>query len=276
MLAGTLALITCAACPVAAAAAEQTTPSQTLELLGVIRDFPPNSAHPDFLVNPSATPGARSSRNIGLTLDADYKPVYVGGGKRVNQEYRDAQNNKIAWCAPPAPGDTAGSFSSDDNGGIVSQATFSQWFRDVPGVNLSRPWSITLTRDSSGVYEYDTTNFHPIDNQLLGNGPDEHNFYFTYEIAASFTAAPGQFVNFTGDDDCWIFIDNRLVIDHGGIVANREQHFTLDRLGLTPGDAYEMRFYFAERKQPQSQFRLRTNIDSMSTGMSVAVLDPCD
>ena len=37
-----------------------------VDLLGVVRDFPPGSEHPDFKVNPSATPGARSAKNIAL------------------------------------------------------------------------------------------------------------------------------------------------------------------------------------------------------------------
>jgi len=268
------------AMPLAEAGPEPTSESvepadNYFELLGVVRDFPPESGHPDFKVNPSATPGARSAKNIALMLDADKKPVYVGGGRRINQEWRDAAGNKISWCAPAAPGDNTGSFSSSDNGGITNATTFAQWFRDVPGVNMSRAWSIRLERQSNGVFEYDVSDFHPVDNQLLGNGPDEHNFYFTYEIDCTFVAQPGQFVTFTGDDDCWIFVNNRLVIDHGGIVANRRQHFTFDRLGLTAGQTYELKFFFAERQQPQSQFRLETNVGLHSYN-EVAVSVSCD
>ena len=56
---------------------------------------------------------------------------------------------------------------------------------------MSRAWSIRLERESSGAFVFNTHDFHPIDYQLLGNGPDEHNFYFTFEIDCTFEAQPG-------------------------------------------------------------------------------------
>ena len=186
-------------------------PPDKLSLTGHIRDFPPNSAHIDFQVNPSATPGARSCKNIQTTLDSEFKPVFIGNGKRINQEWRDSSNRKIAWCQPliSAPAnmkDNVGSTNSNDNGGIHNATSFAQWFRDVPGVNMSRLWTINLNRQSDGSYLYDTNNFNPVDFQLFGNGFDEHNFYFTYEIICEFTAGPGLWLEFKGDDDFWLFL----------------------------------------------------------------------
>jgi fibro-slime domain-containing protein len=240
---------------------------QTIELTGIIRDFTADG-HPDFLINPSATPGAKSAKNIGLTLDADNKPVYVGNGLTVGHEWKDSENRVIGWCQPPLADDDPGEFSSPDSGGIEGAETFAQWFRDIPGVNMSGLWTLTLTKKNSGdpMWSYSTNNFNPIDEQLLGNGTDEHNFYFTYEIVADlvYHADANQFLWYKGSDDCWIFIDDKLVIDHGGIAANRNQCVYLDRLGLTDGEQCQMRFFMAERFQPQTQFHIKTNIELLS------------
>jgi fibro-slime domain-containing protein len=130
---------------------------------------------------------------------------------------------------------------------------------------------------------YDTNNFNPVDNQLMGNDFDEHNFFFTYEITARFTYDHdgNQFFWYKGDDDCWIYVNGRLVMDHGGIAGSREQTVQIhnSRPGLetmVDGQEYEIRWFIAERKQPQSQFHVKTNLLLNTTQSSDAVLAAYD
>ena len=43
------------------------------------------------------------------------------------------------------------------------QAAFDQWYRDAPGMNLTRTMQLTFPRQSDGRYRYDNASFFPLD-----------------------------------------------------------------------------------------------------------------
>lgn len=88
-----------------------------------------------------------------------------------------------------------------------------------------------------------------------------HNFGFAMKIQATFQYIPGQYFEFNGDDDVWVFIDNKLVVDIGGQHQKVKRSVDLDKLGLTPDSTYNFHIFYAERKREASNFMMRTSID---------------
>ncbi|MEN6428796.1 MAG: fibro-slime domain-containing protein [Phycisphaerales bacterium] len=204
-------------------AAVVATPAMTeasITLTTTVRDF--NASHPDFEGLIQTDPGIVQS-----TLGADGKPVYAG---------------------------LAG------NPTTSGAANFNQWYNDVAGVNLSTPYDLVLNDIGGGVYQYSDSTFYPIDDQLLGNEGRSHNYHFTLELHSEFTYQTGQTFTFTGDDDVFVFIDDQLVIDLGGVHSALTASVNLDTLGLTAGENYSFDLFFAERHTTESSFTMQTSI----------------
>ena len=218
-----------------------------LILSGVIRDFNGTGqpgAHPDF-EKQCCPPNFGVYTGIVLpTLGSDREPVY---------------NN---------------STTSPWNSGFVR---FNQWFHDAPGVNIKKNLNITLIKQPTVpvTWKYNNGSFFPIDNQLFGNysGPGisysgpKHNFHFTFETHNTFTYRGGETFSFSGDDDVWVFINNNLVIDLGGVHSNQTSSVNLDSLGLTRGNTYNFDFFYAERHTVASDMKITTSIKLEQNGL---------
>jgi len=271
----------------ATAHAESTPPAQLI-LTGIVRDFRERTkpgGHPDFEATPARGFGLYCD-NISPFLGEDKKPAFKGGGFRVGTQWRDASGRPICWrLFDPSQGDQAGSRQGTytDSGGITSAASFSTWFNDDLDLNTSTPLSITLVRQLNGTYVFDSQvdttyralgGFFPIEGQLFGNsgGTPNRNFHFTLELHTKFTydARGGQVFGFRGDDDVWVFIDGKLVIDLGGVHGAVEQFVDLNRLGLIDGRDYELSFFFAERHRTQSNFKVTTNLQLQTVELPAA------
>ena len=195
----------------------------SISLSTTVRDF--SSAHPDFEDGISGL----ATGLVSSTLNAEGNPDFIG-----------------------APG----------AGAISSAASFDQWYKDVPGVNTAYALSLTLneTAPGSGIYSYASSAFFPIDGVATDTEGRPHNYHFTLELETSFTYQGGEVFNFTGDDDLWVYIDGQLCMDLGGVHGAASGSCSLDSLGLTVGEDYAFKLFFAERHTTESNFRVDTTI----------------
>jgi len=133
---------------------------------------------------------------------------------------------------------------------VSSAASFAQWFADIAGTNIQVPnVPLPFTDNGNGTYSYNNTSFFPIDNQGFGNEGNAHNQHFTAQIHQPFTYQPGQTFSIISDDDSWVFVDHKLVIDAGGIHGTLGGSVNLDTLALAAGGVYDLDIFFADRNR---------------------------
>ena len=200
-------------------------------LTGVVRDFrayEDGAGHPDF----ETFGGDGLDGIVEATLGPDHKPVYAHAGSTIY---------------------------------TTGPAEFDQWYRDVPGVNVSIPYTIVPTISQDGSLVYDNSAFFPIDDQGFGNEGREHNFHFTFELHMEFAYKGGEVFTFTGDDDLWVFINGKLAIDLGGLHQALSETIDLDaraaELGIAVGETYPLDLFHAERHTSASNFHIESSLE---------------
>ena len=186
-------------------------------------------------------------------------------------------------CAASDGGTTTAGLGGADAGGAANPYA-KRVFLDA----LGRPTALTLTQGASGTYTYAQPLFFPVDGLGWNAGtnpqtdtdcepdPDAgpplphglHNFsftselhyIFTYQAAVAASPTPSVF-SFTGDDSVWAFINNKLVVDLGGVHNPASGTFTLDTangtaLGLVDGGWYSIDVFQAEQHVCRSTYNL--------------------
>jgi fibro-slime domain-containing protein len=155
------------------------------------------------------------------------------------------------------------------------QTLFDYWYRDTPGINMPFDYTIMLTPLGGGVSTFDDQEFFPLDgrgwnDEYVGDDGKMHNFSFTFELHTTFEYMGGEVFTFIGDDDVFVFIAKKLVVDLGGVHGAETKAIKLDTLvtddsaatpvPLTKGTTYPLDIFYNERHTVSSHFRMDTSI----------------
>jgi fibro-slime domain-containing protein len=192
------------------------------------------SSHPDF----EKTVGSEDGL-VEATLGADRKPVFAHTGATTT---------------------------------VSGPVSFDQWYRNVKDVNLPFVLQVFFA-PTNGTTSFQSSAFFPLDGKGFGNENNNHNFHFTTEIHTQFRYNGGEVFNFTGDDDVWIFINNHLLVDLGGVHGAKSATVNMDmkakEVGIAKGEVYPFDMFQAERHTSESNFRADTNLEFVDCGTIV-------
>ena len=143
---------------------------------------------------------------------------------------------------------------------VSTGENFDQWFRHVEGVNTNII-RLLINESAESRFRFIDESFFPINGTLFGNQGLPNNYHFTMEARGSFIYEEGATAQFIGDDDFWLFIDDRLVIDLGGLHDRLGATADIASLDLVPGHEYPIHFFFAERHTTESRFLFETSFE---------------
>jgi fibro-slime domain-containing protein len=184
---------------------------------------------------------------------------------------------------------------------FTSAAAFNQWYRDTDGVNLPlvRDLPLRLQPDGSFLFDSATDSENGQFDPILGDGwespitiddldatvyegtefcdvnlvpePDApttagataRNMSFTTETRFVFEYQGGEQFAFSGDDDVWVFVNDRLVVDLGGLHEVATGEFTLSNAAATEGIAT------VTREGPPGSALTLANGVAIDTGMQL-------
>lgn len=189
-------------------------------------------------------------------LDADGKPQHVTANRK-NTENAYANNTLTS-----------------------SVDYFSKWYRDDPDFNITVLQTLTFAKLATGEFRYANASFFQLNDLGFGNYKTTgKNFHFTSEVRYWFEYHGGETLQFKGDDDVWVFVNQQLAVDLGGVHGVIDGSVVLNsadgtgsvcenialggctsprtvNLGLLLGNVYEIVVFQAERHTSASNYTL--------------------
>ena len=229
--------------------------------------------------------------NPGTNVPGGFYPAEVSPsdeameGLRTIDTTRKVAVNKLICNGPGWDGGT------DCEGNYVKGGEFSMNGTKTPwGKEISEKFGISWIEDGWG---WSCLYYAPIDwphykdgteilvsSQDQGNNPRWNSFetgvdmdtaimttagrnqHFCLESHAKFQFRKGLNFSISGNDDIWVYINNKLAVDVGGVHIPAPGYVDLDKFLPTAkaGDIYDIDIYFCNRRNPTSTLQIATNM----------------
>jgi fibro-slime domain-containing protein len=242
----------------------------TMRVWVTFYDFHSNLSNPEFETIPSASATEICKNMVSDTLDTQGKPT-VGANPYFNLSV-------AKWFRPWAAGDFTfpnyGNYSIANAAGITPKFLTVGYDTAFKNIVSQDTLVFTYVSGSEGVYQFDNQTFFPLDGKGFGAEGKPHNFSFTMELHRKFIMEPGLNFQFTGDDDVWAFINNKLVMDLGGRHNPLPGAVNVDTLGLVSGREYSLDFFYCERHTNSATAKIVTNIFKARSDSILIVKSP--
>jgi fibro-slime domain-containing protein len=234
---------------------------------------------------------------VQTLLDANRKPVYAGtdaapiaqtsGKTAFDQWYREVEGINLRFdqmLTLTQQADGSFSMNTDTDEPFFTRCGFYP-LEDAPRLDANTSDPVTYTSDA---YDDDgdpdtamvTRTCYAGDGWGFGEEWLNHNYLFTSELRYWFEYQGGETLDFSGDDDVWVFVNGKLAVDLGGVHGKLLGSVTLtlgaDGLtnatyALTKGQIYEVVLFQAERWCCGSNYWL--TLSNFASGASTCVPD---
>ncbi|MDB5049056.1 MAG: hypothetical protein JWO30_2127 [Fibrobacteres bacterium] len=252
-------------------------PPDTMWSKVIFYDYRSDHSNPEFETPPWGVGGAnphvnmvKSDKMKYTTTDAGYFGLdSIGKPMGANPDSAFYSCAVDRWFLPWVKDAAVNHTVPRDNPGVENDCAPVATANDTLFKNVRVYDSLPFTHRSdmgSNAYSFTRTGgpsdsgFFWIDGKGFGLEGKSRNYSYCMEMHSAFELLPGMEFDFKGDDDVWLFINHKLVMDLGGLHVSLSHITYFDDLGLPYYQTYPFDFFYCERQTVQSDIKIVTNV----------------